>query len=216
MEHLGKVFREFRTSGKYSLKEAAGESCSTSQLSRFELGESDLAVSRFFEILDNIHVTIENFMDKARDFQNHEHVALMAQIIPLYYSNDIAGFQKLQKEQLEKANKDLTANKEYLESVSAITEVLIALAISQNGGMPTNAYAKVAGFIKPLVKSTRYANGDIVAMPYPFETNAKWPKGTQTIFMFQMRANEGFTHKDQLLSDMLQQGVLTVVLPRID
>ncbi|VSZ56401.1 Rgg family transcriptional regulator [Streptococcus pneumoniae] len=44
MEHLGKVFREFRTSGNYSLKEAAGESCSTSQLSRFELGESDLAV----------------------------------------------------------------------------------------------------------------------------------------------------------------------------
>ncbi|CIX79326.1 putative DNA-binding protein [Streptococcus pneumoniae] len=68
MEHLGKVFREFRTSGNYSLKEAAGESCSTSQLSRFELGESDLAVSRFFEILDNIHVTIENFMDKARNF----------------------------------------------------------------------------------------------------------------------------------------------------
>ncbi len=85
MEHLGKVFREFRTSGNYSLKEAAGESCSTSQLSRFELGESDLAVSRFFEILDNIHVTIENFMDKARNFHNHEHVSMMAQIIPLYY-----------------------------------------------------------------------------------------------------------------------------------
>ena len=103
MEHLGKVFREFRTSGNYSLKEAAGESCSTSQLSRFELGESDLAVSRFFELLDNIHVTIENFMDKARDFHNHEHVAMMGQIVPLYYSNDIAGFQKLQREQLEKA-----------------------------------------------------------------------------------------------------------------
>ena len=103
MEHLGKVFREFRTSRNYSLKEAAGESCSTSQLSRFELGESDLAVSRFFEILDNIHVTIENFMDKARDFHYHEHVAMMGQIVPLYYSNDIAGFQKLQEEQLEKA-----------------------------------------------------------------------------------------------------------------
>lgn len=108
MEHLGKVFREFRTSGNYSLKEAAGESCSTSQLSRFELGESDLAVSRFFEILDNIHVTIENFMDKARNFHNHEHVSMMAQIIPLYYSNDIAGFQKLQREQLEKAKSSTT------------------------------------------------------------------------------------------------------------
>ena len=89
MEDLGKVFREFRISKNYSLKEAAGEACSTSQLSRFELGESDLATSRFFEILDNIHVTIENFMDKARNFQHHEHVALMAQIIPLYYANDI-------------------------------------------------------------------------------------------------------------------------------
>ena len=103
MEDLGKVFREFRISKNYSLKEAAGEACSTSQLSRFELGESDLATSRFFKILDNIHVTLENFMDKARNFQHHEHVSLMAQIIPLYYSNDIAGFQKLQREQLEKA-----------------------------------------------------------------------------------------------------------------
>ena len=102
MENLGKVFREFRISKNYSLKEAAGDACSTSQLSRFELGESDLATSRFFEILDNIHVTIENFMDKTRNFQHHKHVGLMAQIIPLYYSNDIAGFQKLQEEQLKR------------------------------------------------------------------------------------------------------------------
>ena len=86
MEHLGKVFREFRTSGNYSLKEAAGESCSTSQLSRFELGESDLAVSRFFEILDNIHVTIENFMDKARNFHNHE---MILQVFKSFKENNL-------------------------------------------------------------------------------------------------------------------------------
>ena len=60
------------------------------------------------------------------------------------------------QEQLEKANKDLTVNKENIDSVSAITEVLIALAIGQNGGMPTNTYSKVAQFIKPLVKDRRY------------------------------------------------------------
>lgn len=126
-------------------------------------------------------------------------------------------------EQIQK-NKEMTAkmeqatveNKENLDTVSAITEVLIALAISQNGGMPTHAYNKVAGFIKPLVKSTRYANGDIVAMPYPFDTNPKWPSGTKTIFKFQMQATEGYTWKEQLLAEMLQQGVLTVVMPRID
>ena len=107
-------------------------------------------------------------------------------------------------------------NKENLDTVSAITEVLIALAVSQSGGMPTYAYNKVAGFIKPLVKSTRYGNGDIVAMPYPYDTNPKWPSGTKTIFKFQMQATEGYTYKEQSLSDMLQQGVLTVVMPRIE
>lgn len=120
------------------------------------------------------------------------------------------------KEMTAKMEQATTENKENLDMVSAITEVLIALAISQNGGMPTHAYNKVAGFIKSLVKSTRYVNGDIIAMPYPFDTNPKWPKGTLTIFKFQMQATEGYTWKEQSLSDMLQQGVLTVVMPRID
>jgi conserved hypothetical protein len=120
------------------------------------------------------------------------------------------------KEIADKAEQASTENKEYLNTVSAITEVLIALAISQNGGMPTPTYNKVAQFIKPLVKSTRYGNGDIVSMPYPHDNNSKWPRGTATIFKFQMQATEGYTYKEQSLSDMLQQGVLTVVMPRID
>lgn len=123
---------------------------------------------------------------------------------------------KQNKEMATKVEQATVENKENLDMVSAITEVLIALAISQNGGMPTYAYNKVAGFIKPLVKSTRYGNGDIVAMPYPFDTNPKWPSGTKTIFKFQMQATEGYTYKDQSLAEMLQQGVLTVVMPRID
>lgn len=126
--------------------------------------------------------------------------------------------QELQKnkEAADKAEQTAADTKENLDTVSAITEVLISLAISQNGGMPTHTYNKVASFVKPLIKSTRYNNGDIVAMPYPYDTNTKWPKGTQTIFMFQMRASEGYTYKEQSLAEMLQQGVLTVVMPRID
>ena len=120
------------------------------------------------------------------------------------------------KEMTAKMEQATTENKGNIDTVSAITEVLIALAVSQNGGMPTHAYGKVANFIKPLVKSTRYSNGDIISGAYPFETNPKWPKGTQTIFKFQMQATEGYTYKEQSLSEMLQQGVLTVVMPRID
>lgn len=117
---------------------------------------------------------------------------------------------------LAKTKTDLTANKKNLDSVSAISEVLIALAISQNGGMPTNAYAKVAAFIKPLVKDRRYVNGDIVSMPYPYDTNPKWPKETQTILKFQMQESEGYTYKEQPLAEMLQKGILTIVMPRIE
>ena len=126
--------------------------------------------------------------------------------------------QELQKnkEAAAQAEQAVTETKENLDTVSAITEVLIALAISQSGGMPTHTYNKVASFVKPLVKSTRYNNGDIVAMPYPFDTNAKWPKGTQTIFKFQMQQSEGYTYKEQDIADMLRQGVLTVVMPRIE
>lgn len=120
------------------------------------------------------------------------------------------------KEMATKVEQATAKNKENLDSVSAITETLIALAVSQNGGMPPHAYGKVANFIKPLAKGTRYSNGDIIAMPYPLENNAKWPSGTKTIFKFQMQANEGYTYKEQALSDMLQQGVLTVVMPRIE
>lgn len=117
---------------------------------------------------------------------------------------------------LAKAKTDLSENKENIDSVSAITEVLIALAIGQNGGMPTNTYSKVAQFIKPLAKDRRYTNGDIVSMPYPYDTNPKWPKETLTILKFQMQPSEGYTWKEQPLAEMLQKGILTVVMPRID
>ena len=117
---------------------------------------------------------------------------------------------------LAKTKTDLTANKEYLEAVSDIAKVLSAVVVSQNGGMPTFAYEKVAAFIKPLVKDRRYVNGDIVSMPYPYDTNPKWPKETPTILKFQMQPSEGYTWKDQPLAEMLQKGILTIVMPRID
>ena len=130
--------------------------------------------------------------------------------------NQVEAQLQQNKEMAARVEQATTENKENLDTVSAITEVLVALGISQNGGIPTYAYAKVAAFIKPLVKRTRYSNGDIISMPYPFETNAKWPKGTKTIFKFQMQATEGYTWKEQALAEMLQQGVLTIVMPQID
>ena len=130
--------------------------------------------------------------------------------------NQVDAQLKQNKEMATKVEQAAVENKENLDTVSSITEVLIALAISQNGGMPTNTYSKVAQFIKPLVKDRRYGNDDIVSMPYPYDTNPKWPKETPTILKFQMQPSEGYTWKEQPLAEMLQKGILTVVMPRIE
>lgn len=119
-------------------------------------------------------------------------------------------------EQLEKNKKDGEANKQKVEDVSTLTDVLISLAVTQDGGMEQHAYSKVAAIIKPLVKEKRYTNGDIVAMPYPFNTNPKWPQGAATIFKFTTREGDGYTYKGQSVEEMLQKGSLSVIMPKLN
>ena len=120
------------------------------------------------------------------------------------------------KETAMAAEQAAATNKEYLDTVSAITEVLIALAVTQNGGMQAQTYAKVAAFVKPLVNDKRYINGDIISAPYPFDTNPKWPKGTATILRFTMPQDDGYIYKGQKIEDMLQKGALSIVLPKLN
>ncbi|MFQ8330459.1 DUF1366 domain-containing protein [Streptococcus pyogenes] len=120
------------------------------------------------------------------------------------------------KEAAMAAEQAAATNKEYLDTVSAITEVLIALAVTQNGGMQAQTYAKVAAFVKPLVNDKRYINGDIISAPYPFDTNPKWPKETATILRFTMPQDDGYIYKGQKIEDMLQKGALSIVLPKLN
>ena len=198
---------------EYGTKSLEYDSSGTATATKVTLVNADSASVPIFLPADKISLSNTELFELALE-------ALYQENFPNRAENE--KFNKVD-EQIQK-NQEMTAkmeqatteNKENLDTVSAITEVLIALAISQNGGMPTHAYVKVAAFIKSLVKDRRYSNGDIVAMPYPFDTNPKWPSGTKTIFKFQMQATEGYTYKEQSLSDMLQQGVLTVVMPRIE
>jgi len=92
----------------------------------------------------------------------------------------------------------------------------LSLAISLKEGLPIPTYKKVASVVKPLIPDKRYTNGDIISMPYPYATNAKWALNTPTIFVFNIPANDGYTYKNQTVAEMLQKGVLNVVMPRIE
>ena len=198
---------------EYGSKSQEFDASGTASTTKVTLVNSDGAYVPVFLPADKIGLSNTELFEMALEVFYQENFPQRAENEKF---NQVEAQLKQNKEMATKVEQAAVENKENLDTVSSITEVLIALAISQNGGMSTHAYNKVVGFIKPLVKSTRYANGDIVAMPYPFDTNPKWPSGTKTIFKFQMQANEGYTWKEQSLAEMLQQGVLTVVMPRID
>ena len=198
---------------EYGTKSLEYDGSGTATATKVTLVNSDGAIVPVFLSADKISLSNTELFELALEALYQENFPWRAEKEKF---NQVEAQLKQNKEMATKVEQATVENKENLYAVSTITEVLSAVVVSQNGGMPTFAYVKVANFIKPLVKSTRYSNGDIVAMPYPFETNAKWPKCTQTIFMFQMQPSDGSTWKEQTLAEMLQQGVLTVIMPKID
>lgn len=57
----GSTIHTIRKSKNMTLKEAAGNSLSVSQLSRFENGKSVIPVDLFYEVLENLNTTVEEF-----------------------------------------------------------------------------------------------------------------------------------------------------------
>ncbi|MCR5749883.1 MAG: helix-turn-helix domain-containing protein [Lactobacillus sp.] len=61
MNMYGKIIKQIRKSKNMTLKEVAGEALSISQLSRFENEKSVIPVDLFYEVLDNLNSTTEEF-----------------------------------------------------------------------------------------------------------------------------------------------------------
>lgn len=122
--------------------------------------------------------------------------------------------EKLNKidKQMEENKKAAKDNQKKVADIKTLTDVLVSIAISVQGGMDRTAYSKVAALIAPLVQDKRYTNGDIVAMPYPFNTNPKYPQGTPVILKFL----DNWTHKGQPLQELLQKGACTTIMPKLN
>lgn len=60
--YLGKTFRKIRKGKQMSICAIADEHLSKSQISRFERGESDISCSRLINILDKLHISLEEFL----------------------------------------------------------------------------------------------------------------------------------------------------------
>ena len=152
---------------------------------------------------------------------NESDADLFLKALDVIYSENFP--DRAEKEKFNKVNDGLKktqeqslANKEILAQVSAVTEILISYVISTPDGMDLRSYSKVANFLPHLEENRRYVNSDLFSAPYPFEINQKWPKGTPTIFRFTMSKDDQYIYGNQPVEEMLQKGVVSVVLPKLN
>ena len=85
---LGVTLRKVRKGKQISLCSVADEHLSKSQISRFERGESEISCMRLINILDKLHVTLDEFLIlHDDDYTNSESFANLVQYIRKQYSS---------------------------------------------------------------------------------------------------------------------------------
>ncbi|MCJ0591057.1 helix-turn-helix domain-containing protein, partial [Enterococcus cecorum] len=84
MENYGEIFKTYREARGLCLKDIAESGLSTSQLSRFEKGESDLTITKFIKALRKIKMPINEFMYATNNFKIDEINRLWVQIQTLF------------------------------------------------------------------------------------------------------------------------------------
>ena len=85
---LGVTLRKIRKGKKISLSSIADSNLSKSQISRFERGESEISCIRLINVLDKLHVTLDEFLIlHDDDYTNSESFANLVQYICKQYSS---------------------------------------------------------------------------------------------------------------------------------
>ena len=100
MKKFGELYRQFRESRGIRLKDVAKAGISTSQLSRFEKGQTDLTISKFMLILDEINVPIDEFMYAVHDFHRDDLNELLTKVRLFVSTHDIDEMKKLLASQM--------------------------------------------------------------------------------------------------------------------
>lgn len=68
MKNLGQILKKIREAKGLSLYNIANDEISTSQLSRFENGYTDITLSKLLSVLKTLDVSLEEFMYLGRGF----------------------------------------------------------------------------------------------------------------------------------------------------
>ena len=123
---MGALLKKIRLSKNLTLKALASDYLSVSFLSKFERGESDISLSRFFLLLDKLDVSIEEFYGiLSQDNPTHTE-KLLESASNAYYQNDSLSLQKYAREERHKF--ELTQDKSFLYNSIMLESFLVSVS----------------------------------------------------------------------------------------
>lgn len=100
----GQVLRQLREEKGYSLRQISNGILSTSFLSKFERGESDISLSHFVKIIERMNVSLDEFIFSANEYKPSELETLISEITAAYQRNNISKLKNITKKEYEKYN----------------------------------------------------------------------------------------------------------------
>ncbi|RZI49928.1 Rgg/GadR/MutR family transcriptional regulator [Lactococcus kimchii] len=108
-ESWGSVFRQIRQMKNLSLAQVAGTDKNASryimskqQVSRFELGQSDISLTKIADLLDNLDVSFEEYLYHVRNYQLPSGRALFEKLGQLQEKSDLAQIEQIYQQLQER------------------------------------------------------------------------------------------------------------------
>lgn len=128
---VGKIIKHLRVSKKLKSSNVYTGILSRPAVSRFEKGLSDTTSEKFFKILDNLNVSLDEFYFIYNDYVQEDTLFFLRRYTNFFNKNDLEGLHNLQILVLQKYN--LSGKIKYLHY-----STLCSLTISSVSNSPTN------------------------------------------------------------------------------
>ena len=98
----GQVLRRLREEKGYSLRQVSKGILSTSFLSKFERGESNISLSHFIDIIERMNISLDEFVFSANEYKPSELDRLMSEIASAYQRNNTSKLKMITNNEYEK------------------------------------------------------------------------------------------------------------------
>lgn len=95
LKGFGKTFHAIRKSKHLSLSKVGGNEVSKAQISRFEAEKSELTIEKFFFLLHNMRVSLDEFESIYEDYSLSDEYQFRQKLIAAYDSKDVHKLRKM-------------------------------------------------------------------------------------------------------------------------